>query len=185
MVHSTGASPPYDTLLVRGSLIDGTGHRAYEADIAIKGDRIAAIGELRGARAAEEIDVQGKCLAPGFIDTHTHDDQACMSAATMEPKVSQGVTTVVVGNCGVSLAPLDHPSAVPEPINLLGEPKDFRFRDFSSYFDAVDAARPSTNVVALVGHSSLRVAAMPNLERPAQRKELDSMIGMLVCRRSI
>ncbi|MDE0224088.1 MAG: D-aminoacylase [Gammaproteobacteria bacterium] len=179
MVHSTGASPPYDTLLVRGSLIDGTGHRAYEADIAIKGDRIAAIGELRGARAAEEIDVQGKCLAPGFIDTHTHDDQACMSAATMEPKVSQGVTTVVVGNCGVSLAPLDHPSAVPEPINLLGEPKDFRFRDFSSYFDAVDAARPSTNVVALVGHSSLRVAAMPNLERPAQRKELDSMIGML------
>ena len=60
--------PPYDTLLARGSLIDGTGRSAYQADLAIKGDRIVAIGELRGARAAEEIDIQGKCLAPGFIE---------------------------------------------------------------------------------------------------------------------
>ena len=137
------------------------------------------MGELRGARAAEEIDIQGKCLAPGFIDTHTHDDQACMAARTMEPKISQGVTTVVVGNCGVSLAPLDHPPAIPEPINLLGEPEDFRFRDFRSYFDAVDEARPSTNVIALVGHSSLRVATMVDLQRPATPAELDTMLGML------
>ena len=171
--------PPYDTLLSRGTLIDGTGRSAYQADLAIKGDRVVAIGELRGARAAEEIDIQGKCLAPGFIDTHTHDDQACMAAATMKPKISQGVTTVVVGNCGVSLAPLDHPPVIPEPINLLGEREDFRFRDFRSYFDAVDEARPSTNVIALVGHSSLRVAAMVDLQRPATPAELDTMLGLL------
>lgn len=179
MKKTTDALPPYDTLLCRGTLIDGTGRGAYPADLAIKGERIVAMGELRGARAGEEIDIQGKCLAPGFIDTHTHDDQACMAAATMEPKISQGVTTVVVGNCGVSLAPLDQPNRVPEPINLLGAREDFRYADFSAYFDAVDAAQPSTNVIALVGHSSLRVAAMQDLERPAAPAERDAMLGML------
>ena len=178
-MKSTDAPQPYDTLLSGGTVIDGTGKDAYQADLAIRDDRIVAMGDLHAARADQEVDVRGKYVAPGFIDTHTHDDHACMSASVMEPKISQGVTTVVVGNCGVSLAPLDLPSAVPEPINLLGEPGDFRFADFRSYFDAVDAARPATNVVALVGHSSLRVAAMRDLDRPAVAKELDAMIGML------
>lgn len=178
-MKSTDAPPTYDTLLSGGTVIDGTGNDAYQADLAIRDDRIVAIGDLHVAHADQEIDVRGKCVAPGFIDTHTHDDHACMSASIMEPKISQGVTTVVVGNCGVSLAPLDQPSVVPEPINLLGERRDFRFPDFRSYFDAVDAARPATNVVALVGHSSLRVAAMRDLRRPASSRELDAMIGML------
>ena len=178
-MKSTDAPAAYDTLLSGGTVIDGTGDRAYRADVAIKGDRIVAIGDLHSANAAQEIDIQGRYVAPGFIDTHTHDDHACMSASIMVPKISQGVTTVVVGNCGVSLAPLDRPPAVPEPINLLGDPGDFRFPDFQSYFDAVDAARPATNVVALVGHSSLRVAAMRDLERPATPRELDAMVDML------
>lgn len=178
-MKSTNGPPTYDTLLSGGSVIDGTGNGAYRGDLAIRDDRIVAIGDLNPARADQEIDIRGKYVAPGFIDTHTHDDHACMSASIMEPKISQGVTTVVVGNCGVSLAPLDQPPVVPEPINLLGEPGDFRFPDFQSYFDAVDAARPAINVVALVGHSSLRVAAMRDLERPASSRELDAMIGML------
>ena len=178
-MKSTEAPPTYDTLLSGGTVIDGTGGRAYRADLAISNDRIVAIGDLHAALADQKIDIEGKYVAPGFIDTHTHDDHACMSASIMEPKISQGVTTVVVGNCGVSLAPLDQPSVVPEPINLLGELGDFRFPDFQSYFDAVDAARPATNVVALVGHSSLRVAAMRDLQRPAAPRELDAMIGML------
>lgn len=178
-MKSTNGPPTYDTLLSGGSVIDGTGNGAYRGDLAIRDDRIVAIGDLHAALADQKVDIEGKYVAPGFIDTHTHDDHACMSASIMEPKISQGVTTVVVGNCGVSLAPLDQPSVVPEPINLLGELGDFRFPDFQSYFDAVDAARPATNVVALVGHSSLRVAAMQDLQRPAAPKELDAMIGML------
>ena len=179
MATLTNSSPPYDTLLMGGDLIDGTGDAAFKADLAIKGERIAAIGELKNVRAAETIDITGQCVAPGFIDTHTHDDQACMSESHMEPKVSQGVTTVVVGNCGVSLAPLDHPKTLPEPINLLGSKGDFRYKDFRSYFDAVASSKPSTNVVALVGHSTLRVAAMQDTDRLAQSAEIDAMTQML------
>ena len=179
MARLTNAAPPYDTLLSGATLIDGSGTNAYRADIGIKGNRIAAIGELKRARAAEEFDVAGQYVAPGFIDTHTHDDQACMSDSHMEPKISQGVTTVVVGNCGVSLAPLDHPLEVPEPINLLGSPSDFRYEDFQKYFNAVDSSTPTTNVVALIGHSSLRVAAMRDVDRLAQRGEIDTMTQMV------
>lgn len=179
MARLTNSRAPYDTLLTGATLIDGTGTSAYTADIAIKGDRIAAIGDLKNVRAAEEMDVSDQCIAPGFIDTHTHDDQACMSVKHMKPKISQGVTTVVVGNCGVSLAPLDHPSTVPEPINLLGSPHDFRFKDFRTYFDAVAHSKPTVNVVALVGHSSLRVAAMRDVDRLAQRGEINTMTQMV------
>ena len=179
MATLTNSAPLYDTLLTGARLIDGTGTNAVRADLAIKGDRIAAIGELNHARAAEEINVKGLCVAPGFIDTHTHDDQACISDSHMEPKISQGVTTVVVGNCGVSLAPLDHPSSVPEPINLLGSPSDFMYKDFHSYFDAVDSSKPITNVVALIGHSSLRVAAMRDVGRLAQPGEINTMTQMI------
>ena len=172
-------SPPYDTLLTGGNLIDGTGRTSYKADIAIKGDRIAAVGELKNVRSGQEIDVTGHCVSPGFIDTHTHDDQACMSSEHMQPKISQGVTTVVVGNCGVSLAPLDHPPTLPEPINLLGSQGDFQYKDFRSYFDAVTTSKPSTNVVALVGHSSLRVVAMQDVDRLAMPIEIDAMTQML------
>ncbi|MCY4129342.1 MAG: D-aminoacylase [Gammaproteobacteria bacterium] len=179
MATLTNSSPPYDTLLTGGDLIDGTGHRAYKADLAIKGERIAAIGDLKNVRVREAIDITGQCVAPGFIDTHTHDDQACMSVVHMEPKVSQGVTTVVVGNCGVSLAPLDLPATLPEPINLLGSRFDFRYKNFRSYFDAVASSNPSTNVVALIGHSSLRVAAMQDVDRVAQPGEIDTMVQMV------
>lgn len=179
MATLTNSLPPYETILMGGEIIDGTGRIAYKADLGIKGDRIAAIGELKNVRAAEHINVTGRCVAPGFIDTHTHDDQACMSAYHMEPKVSQGVTSVVVGNCGVSLAPLDHPPIIPEPINLLGDQEHFKFKDFRSYFDAVDSSRPSTNVVPLVGHSSLRVAAMEVLDRLAEPGELEAMTQMV------
>lgn len=175
----TNLKPPYDTLLTGACLIDGTGTDAYEADLAIKGDRIAAIGDLKNVRAAQEMDVTDLCVAPGFIDTHTHDDQACMSVTHMEPKISQGVTTVVVGNCGVSLAPLDQLSTVPEPINLLGSPSDFKYKNFRSYFDVVASSKPCTNVIALIGHSSLRVAVVRDIDRLAQPGEIDTMVQMV------
>ena len=87
-------------------MIDGTGAARYLADLRVEDDRIAAIGPSLPAAGATVIDASGLVVAPGFIDVHTHDDQIVLAAPAMLPKVSQGVTTVVVGNCGISLAPL-------------------------------------------------------------------------------
>ncbi len=172
-------APPYDLVFRGGVLIDGTGGERSKGDLAVKGDLIAAIGELGDALTCQEIDVRGKCITPGFIDSHAHDDRACIAKPAMEAKVSQGVTTVVVGNCGLSLAPLNWPLTVPEPLNLLGGTSDFTFPDFRAYVNAVDAARPKTNVAALVGHSTLRIAAIENLDRKATPRELKVMVDML------
>ena len=95
-----------DLIIRNARLIDGTGAPSAHGDIAINDDRIAELGDLRETTGATEIDAGGKAVAPGFIDVHTHDDRALLVDPLMAPKVSQGVTTVVTGNCGVSLAPL-------------------------------------------------------------------------------
>ena len=105
-------------LLIRGAtVVDGTGAPGYTADVGVRGDRIVHIGPLAQARAGVEIDATGKVAAPGFIDAHTHDDRLLLSAPEMTPKVSQGVTTVVSGNCGISLAPA--PTGGPMPPALI------------------------------------------------------------------
>ena len=86
-------------------MADGTGKKLFAADVALKGDRIAAVERAGHARGDNEIDATGKVVAPGFIDVHTHDDTALIDNPTMAMKASQGVTTVVCGNCGVSAAP--------------------------------------------------------------------------------
>src|SRR5690606_19026117 len=111
----------YDLILRNATVVDGTGAPRFEADVAVAGERIARIGRLDGARADLEIDASGKVAAPGFIDAHTHDDRLMLSGADMAPKVSQGVTTVVAGNCGISLAPMPGgmKGQVPSPLDLL------------------------------------------------------------------
>ena len=87
-------------------------------------------------RAPRCIDVAGKIVAPGFIDVHTHDDQIVLAAPQMLPKISQGVTTVVIGNCGISLAPLVH-ADVPPPLNLLGGTDKYVYPTMAAYVAAV------------------------------------------------
>ena len=119
-------------------MYDGLGGAPLQADVAIEHDRIAAIGTCDGATAALEIDAAGLALAPGFIDVHTHDDNLLLVDRDMTPKTSQGVTTVIAGNCGVSLAPLTLKGAVPPPLDLLGELEDFRYPRFADYVAALD-----------------------------------------------
>ncbi len=165
------------TLLKNGLLVDGTGKAGYRADVLIDGETIAQIGAIDPAAAEQVIDCTGLVVAPGFIDVHTHDDAIVLDAPGMLPKISQGVTTVVTGNCGISLAPLVTQAPI-EPLGLLGTGR-FRYSRLAAYADAVDAAQPAINVAALIGHTTLRAAAMPQLDRAAGVEERLAMAGLL------
>lgn len=169
----------YDTL-IRGALVyDGTGGAPLRTDVALEDGRIAALGELGGQAAAREIEARGLALAPGFIDVHTHDDTNVIRQPQMLPKLSQGVTTVVVGNCGISASPVSLKGEPPDPMNLLGAADDFRYPSFAAYTAAVDAARPAVNVAALVGHTALRNNHMDRLDRSASATEIEGMRAQL------
>ena len=98
--------PRADIILKGGLVIDGRGLPAFAADVALRGDTIIAIGDLAKIGADRVIEVTGLVVAPGFIDAHTHDDLICITQPDMTPKISQGVTTLIVGNCGISAPPL-------------------------------------------------------------------------------
>ena len=170
------------TLLCNGLLVDGNNTPGWLADVLIDGDKIAAIapaGTLDTApwqaagQTLHRVDCSGKVIAPGFIDVHTHDDAAVLDAPDMLPKLSQGITTVITGNCGISLVPMQT-AAPAAPLSLLGK-KQFRFAGMATYAAAVDALRPAVNVAALVGHTTLRMCHMDDLERAATSDEIAAM----------
>ena len=163
-----------DLILRGGTVIDGSGGARRVADVAIADGRIQALGALGAQRATRVVDVSGLVVAPGFIDAHTHDDRLLLAEPAMTPKVSQGVTTVIVGNCGISLAPLGDAVAVP-PINLVADPDGERFASFAAYFAALDARPPAINCAALVGHTTLRAVSMADLGRAADDGEIAAM----------
>lgn len=170
-------TPPthFDLLIRGGTVIDGTRAPRFDADVGVLDGRIAAIGDLASATAERTLDATGRIVAPGFIDSHTHDDQAVLSQATMPFKVSQGVTTVVAGNCGISAAPLRADMDLPMPLSLIGSPAEGRFTTFAAYLDALRAAPSSVNVAAMIGHSTLRAVTMGDLDRPADETEIAAM----------
>ncbi|HUG61320.1 MAG TPA: amidohydrolase family protein, partial [Methylomirabilota bacterium] len=176
---SNGAAPPYDRVF-RGALIyDGTGAAPSPGEVAIAGERIVHVGppgSVARGTGADEHDLAGKALAPGFIDAHTHDDRIVLDAPDMLPKISQGVTTVVAGNCGISLAPVTFSSDPPPPMNLLGQREAYEFPAFADYARAVHETIPSVNVAALIGHSALRLATMSDIRTKANDAEIGAML---------
>ncbi len=163
-------------LLIRSARVaDGTGAAPVAADVALREGRIEAIGPSLALEAKETVDARGLILAPGFIDVHTHDDLAVLHTPAMLPKLSQGVTTVITGNCGISAAPVTLRGNLPDPMNLLGDAKTFRYPNFAAYREAVDAAQPAVNVAALVGHTALRNNHMDRLDRAAAPAEIAKM----------
>jgi len=176
-------STHYDVLIVNGDVVDGTGSARFTADVAILGERIAHIGDLSQATANKVIDASGLIVSPGFIDAHTHDDRLMLSDGDMAPKVSQGITTVIGGNCGISLAPMprDIPDPVTPPLNLLDEKGGwFRFRNFAQYVSELSDRPAATNCAMLVGHSTLRVSTMDDLTRAATDSEIAAMQELVV-----
>ena len=173
------AHETHDLIIRGGTVIDGTRAPRFDADVAVTGGRITAIGDLQDHRAHQTLDAQGLIVSPGFIDSHTHDDQALLAQPDMTFKVSQGVTTVIGGNCGVSAAPLTQDMDLPMPLSLMDAPKGRRFTSFAAYLDALRRQPAAVNAASLVGHSTLRAEVMDNLNRPARIDEIERMRTLL------
>ena len=172
--------PGCDLLIHGARVIDGSGAAARCVDVAVDRDRIVDVGDCSDWQADCRLDATGLVLAPGFIDSHTHDDLAVLQMPDLECKLSQGVTTVIAGNCGMSLAPLRPVDAMPAPFPLLGERSDFRYPTLQSYRDALLRAPSAVNLAMLTGHSSLRLNNMPRrLEHSADATALQAMQAQL------
>jgi N-acyl-D-aspartate/D-glutamate deacylase len=164
-----------DILIRNARVLDGTGTASELLDVALCNERICEIGTYLDCYPRKSVDAGGLVLAPGFIDVHTHDDTSVIRTPAMLPKISQGVTTVIVGNCGISAVPVTLRGEPPDPMNLLGEAEDFRYPTFATYLDAVRDARPAVNVGVLVGHTALRNNHMDRLDRTATDAEVEAM----------
>ncbi|KGF64633.1 N-acyl-D-amino-acid deacylase family protein [Pseudomonas lutea] len=169
----------YDLIIRDALVIDGSDSPGYRADVAIRDGRIQRIGDLHDVSASEELNAAGRVLAPGFIDVHTHDDTVVIRQPQMLPKITQGVTTVIVGNCGISASPVSLAGDPPDPMNLLGPAAAFAYPRFIDYRNAVDAAKPAVNVAALIGHTALRSNHMDDLMRTAHPEEISAMRAQL------
>jgi N-acyl-D-amino-acid deacylase len=171
-----------DLVLKNGRLVDGTGNPWFFGDVGIKDGMIVDVGKV-SQEGLETIDAGGQVVSPGFIDGHCHSDLMVLDNPGSEIKLRQGVTTEVVGNCGMTPAPfapqnLDLLRTYVEPI--LGDTaQEWRWETVGRYMDALLEARPSENVATYVGHGTLRIAVMGFENRPAASEELDRMKHLL------
>lgn len=168
-----------DFVIRSATVIDGTAQAAFVADVAIKGDKILAVGNLPEITAREELNAAGLCVSPGFIDSHAHDDYAVLADSAMSAKVSQGVTTVIVGQCGLSLTPFKVSGPLSPIFEMCWPASGYRFPTFKTYADALQRNASAVNVAALIGHTTLRAGAMSDLRRPATEPELGVMMELL------
>ena len=147
----------YDLIFRNATLYDGTGAPAVTGDLAVEGDRIAAIGSVAGS-GAETIDATGLALSPGFIDVHTHDDFAAILYPDMGFKTEGGVTSCIVGNCGMGAAPFAAAAILARSLHphaALAE-----WDGYGGYLARLDAQPPAVNIGALIGHGTARMTVM-------------------------
>ena len=186
----TTSAPTHDLVIRNGLIVDGTGAPARRGDVAVQGDRLAAVGAVSG-RARREIEADGLVIAPGFIDPHTHYD----AQLTWDPFAScsswHGVTTVVMGNCGFTLAPCREADRLTlmrmltcvegMPLEALTRGVRWDWETFGQYLEGVDRLGPWTNVGCFIGHSAVRQYVMGEAawEREATGDEIARM-GELV-----
>lgn len=179
----------YDLLITGGRIVDGTGRTAFDGDVAIEGGRVAAVGTCAGD-ARRTIDAAGLVVAPGFIDAHTHYDAQLLWDVTANPSTAHGVTTILLGNCGYTLAPVratdqDYlmglfAAAEEVPKLALQTYAPFEWETFPEYLSWLEG-RVGVNVVTQVGHSAVRRYVMGEaaLERAATADEIAEMVVVL------
>ena len=180
----------YDLVIRGGRVVDGSGGAAFLGDVAVKDGRIAAVGVIEGS-GSEEIDATGRIVTPGFVDPHTHYDGQAVWSERLSPSSSHGVTSVVLGNCGVGFAPcraedretlIDVMEGVEDiPGVVMAEGLPWTWETFPQYLDALDRGKRDIDVAAFLPHSPLRVYAMgargANRE-PANDADLAAMRGI-------
>src|SRR4051812_18690692 len=172
---------PWSLLIRGGSVVDGSGAPARRGDVAVEGERIAAVAPSLAGKATRVVDATGKVVTPGFIDMHSHSDLFYLTCPSAESKIRQGVTTEVVGMCSFSPAPLrpEHQALVRGWVGGIGPSPEVTWQTFGQYLDRLRAARPAVNVVHFVGHGALRIAAMGFEARAADASEMRAMEGHL------
>lgn len=169
----------YDILIRNGTVYDGSGAPAAQADVGINGNRIAAIAPRLQGTGFTTIDAAGLAVAPGFIDIKTHSDFTLPINPRAESKIRQGVTTEIIGHCGFSVAPClaDRVQMLKDYLSPSAPWLPFRERTFSEYLDTYPAT--AVNAGMLVGHNTLRLMAMGMENRPPDREEMAHMIALL------
>jgi len=180
----------YDLVVRGGTLVDGSGGSAFEADVAVKDGRIAAVGRVSGA-GAEEIDARGKLVTPGFVDIHTHYDGQAAWDERMQPSSWHGVTTVVMGNCGVGFAPCrpeDHDRLIrlmegveDIPFPVLSQGLPWSWESYPDYLDRLAERRFDVDVGSQLPHAALRVFVMGERganREPATEADIAAMAAM-------
>src|SRR3984957_16831638 len=188
--RETAMERPYD-LVVRGGLIyDGQGGEPFEGDVAVKDGLIAAVGQVSGA-GTEEIDATGQIVTPGFVDIHTHYDGQATWESRMQPSSWHGVTTVVMGNCGVGFAPCrpaDHDRLIKLmegveglPFPVLAEGLPWNWESYPDYLNQLAGRRFDVDIASQLPHAALRVFVMGQRgvdREPATEADIHAMAAI-------
>src|SRR5919199_1415153 len=170
-----------DVVIRGGRVVDGSGAPWVRADVGIEGGRIAAVGNLERAPAAREIDAAGKIVAPGFIDCHSHSDWSLLANRGADSTLMMGVTTEVVGNCGMSYAPVSplNRQRIETDVARTSPGVGVAWNTFGEYLDHVRQGGIGANYAFLVGHAAIRSAAIGSDDRPATTDEVARMEPLL------
>ena len=169
----------FDLVIKNGKIIDGSGITSFNADLAVDEGKIAEIGTLTNASAKTTVDASGMYVAPGFIDLHSHSDFTLLLDGRAESFVRQGVTTEVIGNCGMSAAPLKHHKDLRRNVFCYSEPFAPRWSTSDEYFSTLESNGLGINVAPLIGHAALRSYVMGFDQRPATSREQAEMEQLL------
>jgi N-acyl-D-amino-acid deacylase len=156
----------FDTVIKGGRIVDGTGNPWFWADVGITNGRITAVGDLSSARTQATVDAAGLVVCPGFIDMHTHSDSTLLVNPRAESMVRQGVTTQVIGNCGMSSTPVTRDAQA-------------EWHTLGQYLNRLEEQRVATNVAALVGHGQIRMAVLGSDDRAPTEDELEEMRSLV------
>jgi N-acyl-D-amino-acid deacylase len=169
----------FDLVLANGRILDGCGNPWFWGDLAIQGGRIVEIAPVRTLKGKQMVDAAGRFVSPGFIDIHTHSDLSILVNRRAESAVRQGATTHVIGNCGMSPAPVED-AHLAEIKNQWGSISDqpevsWEWRTFGEYLQVLQSGGLGINIAPLAGHGALRIAAMGLNEGEANSNDLEIM----------